>query len=210
MSWKWSPHDGISASKQRPQRVPSPSSWYLRAQWEVYYTEKITEPYSYCHSDLKPPASCTVRNKFLLFKSNSVCCTFYITAWTKAGVIHGLSVATSDAIKTLCVSISQLCSQLHCIISYTPMLVRRPSSNSSSKSREKSTYFLSRVVAKLSMSYLFRSDEIFHFPSLSHFQPLPEVSANYIQTHGLRMEKRGDHGTITRKRRSGHCGWSRE
>ena len=28
------------------------------------------------------------------------------------------------------------------------------------------------------MSYLFRSDEKFRFPSLSHFQPLPEVSAN--------------------------------
>ena len=69
-----------------------------------------------CHSDLKLPASSTVRNKFLLSKSYSVYCTFYRTAWTKAGIIHGVSVATSDAIKTLCVSISQLCSQLHCYL----------------------------------------------------------------------------------------------
>ena len=72
-----------------------------------------------CHSDLKLPASSAVRNKFLLFKSYSVYCTFYITAWTKAGVIHGVSVATSDAIKTLCVSISQLYSQLHCCFSHS-------------------------------------------------------------------------------------------
>lgn len=101
--------------KRDPREFPHP----LPAIWgynEKSVIQRGNRGSPCCHSDLKLPASSTVRNKFLLSKSYSVYCTFYRTAWTKAGIIHGVSVATSDAIKTLCVSISQLCSQLHCYL----------------------------------------------------------------------------------------------
>lgn len=115
MSRKWSPHDGISASKRDPESSPLTLFLLFEGTMRSLLYREDNRALPCCHliqtSSLQWS---TVRNKFLLFKSYSVYCTFYRTAWTKAGIIHGVSVATSDAIKTLCVSVSQLCSQLHC------------------------------------------------------------------------------------------------